>query len=74
MHINSHSYLEKSVLMGNVNIGRGCRISRAIIDRDVIIAPGTVIGEDPQEDRARYHVSDDGIVVIPKGARIGFDQ
>jgi len=73
VHVHSHGYIEKSVLMGNNDIGRGCRIRRAIIDKDVKIAPGTVIGEDPVLDKERFHVSPDGVVVIPKGAMIGFD-
>ena len=60
--------------MGNNDIGRGCRIRRAIIDKDVKIAPGTIIGEDPVQDKARFHISPGGVVVIPKGARIGFDE
>ncbi|MEO3878858.1 glucose-1-phosphate adenylyltransferase [Rheinheimera fenheensis] len=73
-HVHSHSYIEKCVLMGNNDIGRGCRIRRAIIDKDVKIAPGTVIGEDPVLDKQRFHVSASGVVVIPKGAKIGFDE
>lgn len=73
VHVHSHAYVEKSVLMGNNDIGRGCRIRRAIIDKDVRIAPGTIIGEDPTLDRQRFHVSPDGVVVIPKGALVGFD-
>jgi len=60
-------------VMGNCNIGRGCRIRRAIIDKDVTIAADTVIGEDPFQDRERFQVSKEGVVVIPKGSRIGFD-
>ncbi|HJS13454.1 MULTISPECIES: glucose-1-phosphate adenylyltransferase [Rheinheimera] len=71
--VHSHAYIEKSVLMGNNDIGRGCRIRRAIIDKDVKIAPNTIIGEDPVLDRQRFHVSADGVVVIPKGAMVGFD-
>jgi glucose-1-phosphate adenylyltransferase len=73
-HVHSHAYVEKSVLMGNNDIGRGCRIRRAIIDKDVKIAPGVVIGEDLEQDRQRFHVSADGVVVIPKGAMIGFED
>lgn len=72
-HIHSHALVESSVLMGNSDIGRSCRIKNAIIDKDVQIAPGTVIGEDLEYDRAHYHVSANGIVVLPKGSRIGFD-
>lgn len=71
-HIHSHATIDNSVLMGNADIGRGVRIKNAILDKDVAIAPGTVIGEDPDFDRSRFHVSPNGIVVIPKGARVGF--
>jgi len=72
-HIHSHANIENSVLLGNTDVGRGCRIRNAIIDKDVAIAPGIVIGEEPELDKERFHVSPNGIVVIPKGARIGFD-
>ncbi|MBF0413149.1 MAG: glucose-1-phosphate adenylyltransferase [Desulfamplus sp.] len=73
VHIHSHSYIEKSVIMGNTEIGTGCRIRRAIFDQEVTVAPNTVIGEDPEYDRKRFQVSENGVVVIPKGARVGFD-
>ena len=72
IHVHSHAYVDSCVIMGGNDIGRGCRIRRAIIDKDVVIAPNTVIGEDPEHDRQRFHVSKDGVVVIPKGSRIGF--
>lgn len=72
-HIHSHAKVENCVLMGNSDIGRSCRIKNAIIDKNVQIAPGTVIGEDLEADRKLYHVSPNGIIVIPKGARIGFE-
>lgn len=72
-HVHSHAQIEQSVLMGNNDIGRGCQIRRAIIDKDVKIAPGTVIGHDLALDKERFHVSPEGVIVIPKGAVIGFD-
>ena len=42
-----------------------------IIDKHVVIQPGTVIGHDPEEDANRFETTEDGIVVIPKGAEIG---
>lgn len=73
-HIHSHSYIDGSVIMGNCDIGRGCRIRRAIIDKGAMIAPGTIIGEDPAADQKRFVMSESGIVVIPKNARIGFEE
>lgn len=73
-HIHSYTSVENSVLMGGNDIGRDCRIKRAILDKNVTVAPGTVIGEDLEQDRQRFHVSPGGVVVIPKGARVGFDD
>jgi len=59
--------------MGDTDIGKNCRITRAILDQEVVVADGTVIGEDSEFDRSRFQVSENGIVVIPKGARVGFN-
>ncbi len=72
VNVHSHAYVNSCVIMGGNDIGQGARVKRAIIDKNVAIAPGTVIGEDPEQDRQRFHVSKEGIVVIPKGARVGF--
>ncbi len=70
VRINSYAFVEDSILFENVNIGRHCRIRRAIIDKHVDIPAGTSIGYDLDEDRKRFHVTESGIVVIPKGMRI----
>lgn len=66
--INSFSEVEECVLFEGVQVGRHARIRRAIIDKDVIIPEGMHIGFDLNEDRKRFFVSDNGIVVIPKRA------
>jgi glucose-1-phosphate adenylyltransferase len=67
VRINSYCLIENSIIMDQVEVGRGCRIRKTIIDKNVIIPPGTEIGYDPTKDRERYFVSEDGIVVIPRG-------
>ncbi len=64
VRINSYSEVEDSILFNHVNVGRHARIRRAIIDRHVKLPEHTVIGYDPEEDRKRYYVSEDGIVVV----------
>ncbi|MCG7585684.1 glucose-1-phosphate adenylyltransferase [Photobacterium sp. OFAV2-7] len=71
-NVDHGSTISESVILGDVKIGAGCSIRRAIIDKNVHIAPGTIIGEDLEEDKKKYHVSDEGIVVIPKGAKVGY--
>ena len=46
VRVNSYAEVESSILFSHVNVGRHCRIRRAIIDRDVHIPEGTVIGYD----------------------------
>lgn len=70
VRVNSYSEVHESILMENVEIGRRCRIRRAIIDKDVKIPPGTEIGYDLKKDKKHYHVTPSGIVVIPKGAEV----
>lgn len=74
VHVHSHASVDRCVIMGNADIGRGARIANSIFDKDVRIAPGTVIGENLDHDRKRFTVTDEGIVVIPKGSQIGFDD
>ncbi|PJG59560.1 glucose-1-phosphate adenylyltransferase [Aeromonas cavernicola] len=71
-NIGPGSQLRESILLGDVKVGEGCIIHRTIIDKNVEIAPGTVIGENLDHDRERFTVSEGGIVVVPKGARVGY--
>jgi glucose-1-phosphate adenylyltransferase len=67
--VNSYALVEDSILFENVNVGRNAKIKKAIIDKNVTIADGTVIGYDHEEDRRRgYTVTDTGIVVVPGAA------
>jgi glucose-1-phosphate adenylyltransferase len=70
VRVNSYTEVHDSILMENVDIGRHCRIRRAIIDKDVIIPPGTKIGYNLAEDRKRFHVTPSDIVVIGKGVSV----
>lgn len=64
--VHSYSLVEDSIIMDWVEIGRGCRIRRTIIDKHNVIPAETEIGYDPEQDRSRYFVSESGIVVIPR--------
>lgn len=70
VRINSFSQIDESIIFENVSIGRYAKIRRAIIDKDVVIPPRMTIGYDLEEDRKRFTISPEGIVVVPKGAII----
>jgi glucose-1-phosphate adenylyltransferase len=65
-NVRVHSYctIEHSILMPGVRVGRHSRIRNAIIDRDVLIPRGAIIGYNAEEDRRRHTVSDGGVVVV----------
>jgi len=66
VRVNSYTEVEDTIVFSHVNIGRHCRIRRAIIDRDVHIPEGTIIGYDPDDDAKHYVVTDGGITVVTR--------
>jgi glucose-1-phosphate adenylyltransferase len=65
-NVRVHSFcdIEQSILMPGVRVGRHARIRHAIVDRDVFVPRGALIGFNVEEDRRRHTVSDSGIVVV----------
>jgi len=62
---DEHSVVRDSVILPDVDIGRRCRISNCIIDRGAIIKDDMVIGEDPDEDRARnFRITEGGLTLV----------
>ncbi|MBY0459109.1 MAG: glucose-1-phosphate adenylyltransferase, partial [Gemmataceae bacterium] len=67
VRVNSYAVVEDSILLDGVDVGRYCRVRKAIIDKDVKLPPYTVLGYDPEFDRRRgFVVTDTGVVVVPK--------
>ena len=65
--VNSFARVEESVLFSGVNVGRGAKIRRAIIDKEVNIPPYTTIGYDREQDQQRdFTITANGIVVVAK--------
>src|SRR3954471_5698034 len=66
VRVNSYCEIEDTIIFSHVNVGRHSRIRKAIVDRDVHIPEGSVIGFDLEEDKKKYFVSEDGIVVVTR--------
>jgi glucose-1-phosphate adenylyltransferase len=65
VRVNSYCEIEYSILMPNAEIGRYSRISRAIINTGVKVPESSVIGFDPEADRAKgHHVTEGGVAVV----------
>ena len=68
--INSYAEVHNCVLMDDVEVGRGARLRRCIIDKHVRIPANDVIGYNREDDAKRFHVTESGIVVIAKNQNI----
>lgn len=64
VRVNSFCEVAEAVVLPDVDIGRHCRIRRAVIDRGCRIPPETIIGEDRELDAERFSVADGDIVVV----------
>jgi glucose-1-phosphate adenylyltransferase len=65
VRVNSYTTIQDTIVLPDVNIGRHCRITKAIIERGCEIPEGMIIGENLAEDKARgFHVSAGGVVLV----------
>ena len=68
VRVNSYSTVERTVILDDSQVGRHCVVRNAIIDKNVQVPPGTQIGVNADDDRARgFTVTERGVVVVPKG-------
>lgn len=66
VRVNSFAQLEGAVVLPECDIGRHARLHNVVLDRGVRIPEGMVIGEDPEEDSARFHRSEGGVTLVTK--------
>jgi len=69
--LESGSRVVDSVVFERAQIGPGAVVQRAILDKDVVLAPGATVGVDAELDRSRgFTVTPSGITVVGKGVRV----
>jgi glucose-1-phosphate adenylyltransferase len=64
VRVHSFCEIERSILMPGVRVGRHAQLRRVIVDRDVLIPRGALIGFNHEEDARRHTVSESGVVVV----------
>ena len=66
VQVHSYVYLRDAVVLPDVDIGRYCRLRKVIIDRGCVIPPGTVIGENAEEDARHFYRTEQGVVLVTR--------
>jgi glucose-1-phosphate adenylyltransferase len=64
VRVNSFASLEDAVVLPRVNVGRNASLKKVVIDSDITIPEGLVVGEDPILDAKRFRRTDEGVVLI----------
>lgn len=67
VHVHRGAEVVESVLFEGVEVGPEAHVHRAVVDKEVNVPPGDVMGVDPERDRRRFKVTEDGVVVVPRG-------
>ena len=66
VRVNSFTTLEEAVVLPRAVIGRNALLKKVVIDSDVVIPEGLVVGEDPELDAKRFRRTDNGVCLITK--------
>ena len=68
VRVGPDAAVEDAILWDGVVIGPRAKVRRAIIEDKVRVPAGFSIGYDPQWDAARFHLTENGVVVVPNNA------
>lgn len=66
VHIHSYAEVEEAVLLPDVDVGRGCKLRKVVIDNGCVIPEGMQIGFDAAEDAKRFYRSEGGVVLVTR--------
>jgi glucose-1-phosphate adenylyltransferase len=64
VRVHSYATVEDSVILPDVDVGRNAVLKRVVIDKYCRLPAGFTAGVDPEQDRKRFHVSENGITLI----------
>jgi glucose-1-phosphate adenylyltransferase len=64
VHVHSFATIEDSVILPNVDIGRGVAIRRTVVEKYARLPPQLRVGFDAEEDRKRFFVTPRGITLV----------
>ncbi|MCW5632504.1 MAG: glucose-1-phosphate adenylyltransferase [Rubrivivax sp.] len=66
VRVHSYAHVKWGVLLPGVQVGRGARLNRVVVDRGCVIPDGMVIGEDADADAQRFLRSEGGVTLVTR--------
>jgi glucose-1-phosphate adenylyltransferase len=64
--VHSYAQVHCSVLLPSVVVGRHVRLNKVVVDRGCVLPDGLVVGEDPEQDAARFFRTEGGVTLITR--------
>jgi glucose-1-phosphate adenylyltransferase len=65
VRVNSYAYVQDSVILPDVDVGRNCEIHRSIIDRGCRLPEGLTLGLDTEADAEKgFYVSEGKVTLV----------
>lgn len=65
VYVGDAATVDRSILLPGVSVGDGAQLANCIVEKHVQVPPGEVIGHDVNQDRERFDITDNGIVIVP---------
>ncbi|NEW89252.1 MULTISPECIES: glucose-1-phosphate adenylyltransferase [Rhodopseudomonas] len=66
VRVHSFSHVENTVVLPYADIGRSCRLTNVVVDAEVKLPAGLVVGEDPELDAKRFRRTENGVCLITR--------
>ncbi len=64
VRVHSYSTIHEAVILPYASVGRHVRLNKVVIDSEVHIPDGLVVGEDPEVDAKRFRRTEKGVTLI----------
>lgn len=76
VRVESFCTIDSTILFPDVIVGANTRLRRCVIDRACHIPNGFVIGENPEDDKKRFHCTEAGVILVTREMlrKLGIEQ